>query len=400
QYFKPSGFLAKFAKISVQVDDREITAGVGSSKKIAVSGSPQVWYNRVEGLHAGLIGSIKISQLTLLPKVAYLTAAKDWATGMECSYAIGKSRWANLSLHYHDAVLPVTEPSLYPQLITSIPVLLAERDYYDYYRSKSAAARLTLRSAEHHLRATIGLSREKHSSLEKHTDFDLLGENAPQRRNPAIADGVLSSARLQLIWGETVMTGVVGGTGLQVRAEGGFKGLWGGEFEYARYNVILNGRLRTFLRRRLISPCLDVRLLAGGHTGELPPQRLMAMDGFLSVYSPFGGFRTLRNRPVYSGNYAALFWEHSFRTWPFEITGLKFLTKQGYNLILHGAHGKSWDDAQDHPGWPVGFATKQQQHHEIGLSLSGLLSYFRLDVTKSLSGNHDLYWGIGLAKIF
>ena len=60
----------------------------------------------------------------------------------------------------------------------------------------------------------------------------------------------------------------------------------------------------------------------------------------------------------------ALFWEHNFRTVPFEHLGAWGLVRRGMRLIVYGASGHTWHEGitstlRSTPGW----------HHEVGASL-------------------------------
>ena len=71
-------------------------------------------------------------------------------------------------------------------------------------------------------------------------------------------------------------------------------------------------------------------------------QRLGIVDGALGLYAPFGALRTLGGRPYEGERHAALFWEHNFRTLPFELAGLYGLARRGYSVLLFGGHARTW----------------------------------------------------------
>ena len=96
----------------------------------------------------------------------------------------------------------------------------------------------------------------------------------------------------------------------------------------------------------------------------------------------FGGFRTRVERPYEGEKVLGMFWEHNFRTVPFELIGWRWAAERNIGLIVHGGHGRTWfadrmllDYA---PQYTDGF------HHEIGVSINGLFDLFRLDFTKRL----------------
>ena len=90
------------------------------------------------------------------------------------------------------------------------------------------------------------------------------------------------------------------------------------------------------------------------------------------------------NRPYEGEKVLGMFWEHNFRTVPFELMGWRWVAERNIGLIVHGGHGHTWfgdgtlkrlDYA---PQYTDGF------HHELGVSINGLFNLFRLDFTKRL----------------
>ena len=84
----------------------------------------------------------------------------------------------------------------------------------------------------------------------------------------------------------------------------------------------------------------------------------------------------LQGHPYEGPRYAALFWEHNFRTVPFEYLGLWGFVRRGMGLIVHGASGHTWGD-----GASSTMRSTHGWHHELGASLI-LYGIFRFDVTR------------------
>ena len=135
---------------------------------------------------------------------------------------------------------------------------------------------------------------------------------------------------------------------------------------------------RTFWKRRWPANTLDLRLLAGTSTGDVPPQRNAVLDVAMGPFTPFGAFRTVHGHPYEASRYAALFWEHNFRTVPFEYLGAWPLVHRAMGVLVHGASGRTW-----HEGRAVNLRSTQGWHHEVGASLT-LYGVLRLDVTRRL----------------
>lgn len=77
-----------------------------------------------------------------------------------------------------------------------------------------------------------------------------------------------------------------------------------------------------------------------------------------------------------------VFWEHNFRTVPFELIGWRWAAERNIGLIVHGGHGRTWFGDRtllDYaPQYIDGF------RHELGMSINGLFDWFRLDFSKRL----------------
>lgn len=175
---------------------------------------------------------------------------------------------------------------------------------------------------------------------------------------------------------------VVGRRGLRVEVERGVRGLFGGDFSFTAYRMKGTFSVATFLPRRLLPNRLELRLVAGTAHGNVPVQLLGTIDGRMAFLAPFGSLRSLKG--WYQGDkYVRLFWEHNFRTLPFELLGLRWLVGQAVELMVHGAVARSW---LGHPTPPPEVARRCPDgfHQEVGISVSGLLGFLRCDVTKRL----------------
>ena len=160
-----------------------------------------------------------------------------------------------------------------------------------------------------------------------------------------------------------------------------------------RADALIETRVETFGRRRVLPAALDLRLSGGVSGGDLPAIRQFAVEHALGEgafgTSAFGSLRARTDRPEAGDRYAMLAWEHSFRTIPFEVLGLDGLARRAYNVIVHGAHARTW-------GGPL---AAERAHHELGVSLSGLFGVFRLDLTQGLDTQNTVV-GLGVARVF
>ncbi|MEM6289417.1 MAG: hypothetical protein AAF845_19925, partial [Bacteroidota bacterium] len=183
-------------------------------------------------------------------------------------------------------------------------------------------------------------------------------------------------------------------------------GDWSGEGPYWTVGGALDGRVNTFARRRALPPALDVRLVGEIGGGALPLTRLPSVEGMLAEggvgVSQFGALRARTGVPYEGDATAAVFWEHAFRSVLFEVLGLRALAERGYGLSLHGAHARTWIDADrraDLERFGYVLSTPSGWHHELGAGLTGLFGVLRLDVTTRLDTRQTTV-GVGVSQLF
>ena len=144
---------------------------------------------------------------------------------------------------------------------------------------------------------------------------------------------------------------------------------------------------------------LELRLVGGTFSGTLPVQRFGILDVSLGAFSPFGVFKSLQGYPLEGEKYFAVFWEHNFRTIPFEMIGLRSIAKRDLGIILHGAFGRTWIESSRLTTLTYSPRYQHSFRHEIGVSLNGLFGFFRLDYTRRLDKPGD-YIGFGFKRFF
>jgi hypothetical protein len=397
--FKPTGFLARM--VDVEVEGEREDKGKKSSNFFTYF-SPQLWFNRVDGLHAGLKYTPRLAErLHISLLAAYKTSLRcgAYAAGME--YRFSTKNPVRFKIDYSSNTdIRGGDSENYSRTLASLAPLLAAADYFDYYWNKSFRVETALPLAILHSVITVRFNSEKHRSVSKRTDFNLLSSDYKQRFNPEIESGNLRSVELQVRYGDAYIPfGVVGQKRLEFRIESTSPGLLNSDFNYTRYAVSADVSLKTWLKRRLLPMSLDIHLGAGYAGGKLPVQKFYAIDGSLLGFSPFGTMRTLASRPYEGEKYAAIFLEHNFRTVLFELMGLDFLTRNGIGIIIHGAAGRTWISAERQENADFMIRTTNRLHQEAGLSLNGLFNMFRLDVTRRLDRNNT-FIGFGLSRFF
>ena len=406
--FRPTGFLTRFMKEEekgIGMNDTEEEKGgekgsAGGSQGAKKAGrgrglkpdfKPELWFDRVDAAHLGLRAKKELPRrIFFSANGGYKTGLERWAYGggLWRSWGEKGSRW--LGMFFQVGSRTRYRSDSYERIYNSPLPLLGFSDYYDYYWNESFQIQGEIRLKRLGTRVRLEVGDERHSSLEKSTDFSLRGD-VSQRSNPAVAEGRLRSLTAKVEFGGPYQPfGVTANRGVSVELEHGADWL-GGDFSFTRYRVALDWHTSTFFKRRLAPNGLDVRLVAGTATGELPPQRFGVLDVGLGPFSPFGAFRSVRGRPYEGEGHAALFWEHNFKTVPFEMLGLWGLVRRGFGLVVHGASGRTWIPLERRvvPGYAPRYV--DGFHHELGASL---IAYhlFRFDVAKRLDRGG---WGVG-----
>lgn len=414
--YKPSGLLARFVDMDDDSDGSSSSSGTGRSGPSLRGGSDLVdysftlepWFNRVDELHLATKVNLDIGRrLSFQGMGGYKTGLREATYGAGVRYRFGERRRTSVGLSYAYGVDKRSESLQFDRILNSISMLLYGRsDYFDYYGNEKVNLEATYRFRRHDARIRARLNAERHFDVPVTTSFAIFNAPDAHRANPGADDGQLRSIQVTGSIGEDEAPwGIIAQKRFTFSLEKGVAD-FGGDFDFFQAKGVLDWRFNTLAKRRFIPATLDVRLMGGVADGTLPIQRYAIMDGNFGTFTPFGSFRTL-NHKVYEGaQYAALFWEHSFRTLPFELLGMRRVAELGWNLIVHGAHGQSWIDGEtrasrlNHPFVP---RLTEGAHHELGISLSGLFGILRIDYTRNLQGdaiNTDYTIGLSVARFF
>lgn len=134
--YRPTGLLARFAEVSVgssDGDDSGGSGGMGFGSSLSLDLEPLLWYNRVEGLHAGLKASRRLAEdFRLTGQVGYETARKGWTYGT--SARIGRRTWFEGG--FVDHVAQRYESDFLNRFWNSLNVLATQPDYFDYMHER------------------------------------------------------------------------------------------------------------------------------------------------------------------------------------------------------------------------------------------------------------------------
>jgi hypothetical protein len=396
--FKPSGFLARL--IEVRSGDREKKDGEGGLNLLSKL-NPQIWFNRVDAWHLGVsFNTDLLNNLDVQLYSAYNTGTDRWAYGTLLEYKFTKKRDAWVTIDFHENTESRYKSPTFSMTVASLGHLLGQDDYFDYYWNKSFSFKAGIAIKPINSAIKIAYNDQRHGSLEKTSDFNIVWSNYKQRPNPEIQEGNLRSLQLNINYGSNYIPfGVIGQSRVDLEIEHCSPDILPSDFSFTRYQLAVDWRINTFLTRRLLPNALDIQVIAGTSQGDLPLQRFMSVDANLIGFSPFGVLKSLNAVPYEGEKYLAVFWEHNFRTVPFELLGFDLLVDKGIGVILHGALGRTWisDSRLEELNYTVKYIDRI--HSEIGLSINGIFGLLRIDATQRLDKN-IFHLGFGLTRYF
>ena len=361
-YFRPEGLLAQYAAIPVsEAREEPVEVGVPDPEWF----KPWVWYNRVDGWHAGLRPLVPVTrQWAIRPGIAYAEAPDRvrWTAVAERSgnvtTRIGAERFSGI-------VGTGRHPD---RFLTGLAAYAGWDDYFDYYDRARRFGEVGMRAGVAGLGLT--LSHETHRSVRKADFYEGWLKKNIQRPNPAIDPGDLASAELRLTLGEPEMTRPSLDAYLEARTEVAARDVLGSDFGFARWQGTVSIRVATLMRRRAVPAHLRMDVVAGGGSSGVPIQRRGVLDVATGPVAGDIAFRSRQDARLVASRWFALFWEHDFGSAISERLGFGE-TRLG--IVVFGAHGTAWH----------GETTRRD---EIGLAWSKPLNLpFRINLATPLS---------------
>lgn len=393
--FRPTGILARMAGDgAVQVGS---SASAGQRR---VSFSPRVHFNRVDAVFIGGEASYPFSsrgRITL--NAGYNFGQEDLSYGGRVSYWLGQNRRSFTTISYSNESRERISSRYYSRTITSFGMLAGMPDYFDYYHAERFQISLGHRFRTLGIRPQVFFRYESARSLSKVTSYSISG-GYKQRMNPAIDDGTIQAAGIQLRIGDSISTvGITGGTGLTLTAEHSTDAIFRTDFNYSRVMLEADIRLNTFLQRRFLPNTLDIKVKAFISDGELPLQRFGALDGKLVGFSPFGVFRSMQSRQIEGEHGVAMHLEHNFRTVPFELLGIRALVDRSVGILVFTSAGRTWINESISEDTAFSFFYNDGWIYEAGLSVNNVFSFLRIDAVYRID-RPGFFLGFGASKFF
>lgn len=383
------------------------SSGPGAPRPFfAASPAPALAVNPVEGVRPTLGVDLRLGSLRVSPSAGYGVLDGELSLGVRAWHPLARVGRARVSL------VGEVQDGLDRRLAPSAPELAQglATGRGGYYRAERASGGLRLDASElgSWNGAAGGMTR---FSVDAFAELRFVAERARRPGDDAPIDPATFDRDL-LPLGTPVVTrslrfdgglgtlgvplGILPRRALQVSVElapdaWSDAGFW-------RADAAVDHRIVTFARRRALPMALDLRLAGGLLGGDRPALERLAVErglgdtvtgAFGLAHTTFGALRARTDVPDAGERYALAAWEHSFRTVPFEALGLDALARRSYTLLVHGAHARTWGGGEAAEAW----------HHEVGVSLSGVLGALRLDLTQRLDAPGTVL-GVGVARAF
>jgi hypothetical protein len=389
------GPFAGIARRSIRVSAGGGADSSAARPAIGFSGAPQAQINPAEEVRVGLALALRAGPLVLSPRAAFRSADRGVSLGADASLRaarLGRNGALSLVGSVSDGVarrIAPGSPSLALGFLGGPGGTYASRQASGGVRAQLSGLGTVRQGSFFQFEAAADLSLRYIAETASRYRPDQPDAFVPGPDTLALT---ARSLRLDAALGTLdVPLGLLPRRAVRVMAEWAPASFGGPAFW--RADAALDGRIPTFARRRALPAALDVRLAGGVSGGDLPAFRQFALEGTAGTggvgTGAFGALRARTTAPDAGDRYALLAWEHSFRTLAFEALGLRALTDRAYNLIVHGAHARTWGGPDAATQW----------HHEVGLALSGLVGGLRIDLTQRLDAPATTI-GLGIGRVF
>src|SRR5699024_7860329 len=291
---------------------------------------------------------------------------------------------------------------IYNPTITSAVSIFGYENYFDYFKNEGMKFYLRLNEPKSNLALNIAFTNKKQSSRVMQTEYDILGRDNNLRINPEINEGRLNALSFGLSYngGESYTFGLTRSKQASLGIEISNDKL-GSDFNYVRFTGNISWSFQTLFQRRLFPNVLYLRLTGGTFTGRLPIQKFGIADVAEGLASPFGVLRTVRFRPYEGAQYITFHAEHNFRSVPFELLNLDWLVNHNIGIIAFAGVAQTHisQSRRSQIIARTGYIpfTTNGFHTEAGLSLTGILTAFRVDFAYRID-HPGLFVGIGLTR--
>jgi hypothetical protein len=304
----------------------------------------------------------------------------EWKTALDVNIKYGIV--SSINFEFHDEARELQTFNPYPDLLSSINVLLGFSDYYNYYRSQYGSFGFTNKIIWDNL-FSIKYVYEEEKSLSSFKYQSIFNSNRIVNLNPAIMEGKDNRISFNLSLGrdpqslhEKVYDGIIAQFDLS-------KPVLGSNFNYEKIRFITQFSFNTFYGELFSAPYLLIGLEGGAVFGNYAIQHLITPNTALNIYSPFLTFKGLSPYEYAGNKFIAFHTEHNWRTIPFQSVGLTFLADYSIDVITGFSILNIWNET---PYFKIN--SNEQSYWEVYIGFGRILGLGRIDFSYGANQNY------------
>jgi hypothetical protein len=345
--------------------------------------SPQLRYNRAEGLYVGVKGRIDsvTTKLAIAAMAGYGFADRRPKARLNLEFFLDGAHDYSVGLQAYQSVQHFLTGDAHDDAENLFATLLYKIDYFDYYYTKGVALSFEARPIDR-LKINFALQSEHQTSALRNTNYSLFSQARTFESNPPIIQGTMRGLALDMLYGEEAPP-----IPILPRKYASIAVLYTSPrlhsaFDYAQVMARGEYHIPTFLRSLLFPPSLTVNALSGISFGTLPPQRYFYLDSPLLGYAPPGTLRGIGIKEFSGDAFFVLNLEQNFRNVPFLWLNIPYLYRNSIEFLIFGTVAQSWKYAHSAP---PDIHPTNGLYGEIGAGISRILGFFRFDYTYRLT---------------
>jgi hypothetical protein len=355
-------------------------------------------FNRVEGLFVGgmIDQDSTFHQVKLSASLGYGISDKKPKGHLSAEYFFSENRITSLAVRLMRSISQMPDKETYAEFALGPSALIYQDDYLDYFYSSGWEVLIRAKPMNH-VSAEIGVRSVSERNAFQNSDFSLFNRDRHYRPNPSIKEGMLRSLTTKVRYGnDPALLNLIATNYAEIELECSDKSLLPSHSSFVRAGFKTEYHFKTFLRRNMFAPTLTFKMVAGTLNGDLPPQRMFALE---SPQSGLAGLGSLRGIVIneFAGDQQVTFsLEHNIRSIPFLWLNIPFLYKNNIEIITFTNCARVWTSSSvpsiyNRPtaGW----------YSEAGIGISRILGLLRLDITRRFTPLSDWVWTLGIATI-
>ncbi len=366
-------------------------------------------FNRVEGFYLG--GKIHLDTITPYARVfgslGYGFSDKQWKYSAGGVLYPSGSRMFGLGSEIFSRTSTIPKEQYFGSFAVAVGALFDKKDYLDYFLADGWRGffEVNIHGGPRFRRSTtrieLGYIDEKHTSMEKNTDFSVFFRSRKYKANPVIPEGRLRGLTLlaerkpssdflllpaDLKW--------------KVSLEHTSPSFTGSDYDYTRLFATLQGRFATMYGRHALSPVLTYLIAGGTSSGDVPIQRFFELDSDLSGLAKVGTLRGMQTKEFGGDHFVQLSLEHNFRRIPFLALGIPIFYELGWEFIVHASVARSWAPDTIPPESHYLPRGTNGWYTEAGIGIGKIFEFFRVDLTLRLMEPQGVHLSFGFSELF